>query len=88
MSDNKFAQCMADTGLVPEAFALAVLDGDCKSADEMLREAFPESIPAETLREHQAYLKAVIAVLMWTAAALGRLSGERECKEKSDGSNA
>lgn len=88
MSNNKFAQHMADTGLVPEAFALAVLDGDCKSADKMLREVYPESVSAETLREHQAYLKAVIAVFMWTAAALGRLSGERECKEKPDGSNA
>lgn len=88
MSDSQFAQWMDEAGLVPEAFALAVLGDDWRSADEMLREVFPESIPAETLREHQAYLKAVIAVLMWTAAALGRLSGERECKEKSDGSNA
>lgn len=75
MSDNKFAQCMAKAGIVPEEFALAVLGGDCKSADKMLR-------------EHQADLKAVIAVIMWTAAGLGRLAGERECKEKSDGSNA
>ncbi len=88
MSDNKFAQRMAEAGLVPEEFALTVLGGDCKSADKMLREAFPEGIPAETLRENQAYLKAVIAVTMWAAAGMGRLAGERECKEKSDGSNA
>lgn len=88
MSDNKFAQRMAEAGIVPEEFALAVLGGDCKSADKMLREVFPEGIPAETLREHQAYLKAVIAVIMGAAAGLGRLAGERECKEKSDGSNA
>ena len=88
MSDNEFAQCMAEAGFVPEEFALAVLGGDYKSAGKMLREVFPEGISAEALREHQAYLKAVIAVIMWTAAGLGRLAGERECKEKSDGSNA
>lgn len=88
MSDNKFAQCMAEAGLVPEEFALAVLGGDCKSADKMLREVFPEDIPAETLREHQAYLMAVIEVTRWAAAGLGRLAGERECKEKSHGNNA
>ena len=48
MSDNKFAQRMAEAGIVPEEFALAVLGGDCKSADKMLREVFPEGIPAET----------------------------------------
>lgn len=42
MSDNKFAQRMAETGLVPEAFALAVLGGDWQSADKMLREVFPK----------------------------------------------
>lgn len=88
MSDNKFAQRMAETGLVPEAFALAVLGGDWQSADKMLREVFPKGTPAETLREHQAYLMAIIEVTRWAAAGLGRLAGERECKEKSDGSNA
>lgn len=88
MSDNKFARRMGAVGLVPEEFALAVLGGDCESADKMLREVFPEGIPAETLREYQAYLKAVIAVSMGAAAGLGRLAGERERKEKSDGSNA
>lgn len=88
MSDSQFAQWMDETGLVPEAFALAVLGDDWRSADKILREVFPESVSAETLREHQAYLKAVIAVLMWTAAALGRLVEERERKEKSDDNNA
>lgn len=88
MSDNKFAQRMAEAGIVPEEFALAVLGGDCKSADKMLREVFPESVSAETLREHQAYLMAIIEVTMWAAAGLGRLAGERECKEKSHGNNA
>lgn len=88
MSDNKFAQCMAEAGIAPEEFALAVLGGDYKSADKLLREAVPEGTPAEALRENQAYLEAVIAVTMWTAAGMGRLAGERECKEKSDGSNA
>lgn len=36
----------------------------------------------------QRMAEAVIAVIMWAAAGLGRLAGERECKEKSDGSNA
>lgn len=75
MSDNKFAQRMAEMGLVPEAFALAVLGGDWQSADKMLR-------------EHQAYLMAIIEVTRWSAAGLGRLAGERECKEKSHGNNA
>lgn len=88
MSDNKFAQCMAEAGIVPEAFALAVLGGDWQSADKMLREVFSEDAPAETLREHQAYLMAIIEVTRWTAAGLGRLAGERECKEKSHGNNA
>lgn len=88
MSDSKFAQRMAEAGFVPEEFALAVLGGDCKSADKMLREVLPESIPAETLREHQAYLKAAIAVIMWAAAGMDRLAGERERKEKFDGRNA
>lgn len=88
MSDNEFAQRMAEAGIVPEEFALAVLGGDCKSADKMLREVFPESVSAETLREHQAYLMAIIEVTRWAAAELGRLAGERECKEKSHGNNA
>lgn len=88
MFDNKFAQCMAEAGIAPEEFALAVLGGDYKSADKLLREAVPEGTPAETLQEHQAYLMAIIEVTRWAAAGMGRLAGERECKEKSDGSNA
>lgn len=88
MSDSQFAQWMDEAGLVPEAFALAVLGDDWRSAGKILREAFSEDAPTETLREHQAYLTALIAVIRGAVAGLGRLVEERERKEKSDDNNA